>query len=195
MNEIATIKPALTIDIGGGFDAREFMQIVETGAFEGKVELVDGVIVKVPPPGLKHSLLNASVAYSLVTVLAGHRLTVAVDLAIQIDDRKLRGIDIALVKDGAPETGVAEGRHVELAVEISDSSLTTDLGAKAQEYAEAGIPHYWVVDVNARVVHVMDNLQSGRYASRNVVRFGESLTVADSGEVIVVMEPNRTATS
>lgn len=42
-----------------------------------------------------------------------------------------------------------------LVAEVSDSSLKMDLGKKARLYARAGIPEYWVLNVNGRqlVVH------------------------------------------
>ncbi len=67
--------------------------------------------------------------------------------------------------------------QVELAIEVADTSLEHDLGANARDYAEAGLPLYWVIDVNARVTHVMSDPQEGRYTRREVVRFGEPLAL------------------
>ena len=39
-------------------------------------------------------------------------------------------------------------------IEVADSSLAYDLGAKASLYAAAGIADYWVVDVVNRRLHV-----------------------------------------
>ncbi len=41
-----------------------------------------------------------------------------------------------------------------LAVEVSDSTLATDLGVKVALYAQAGVAEYWVIDINARTLHV-----------------------------------------
>ena len=41
-----------------------------------------------------------------------------------------------------------------LVVEVSDSTLATDLGVKVALYAEANVSEYWVVDINARTLHV-----------------------------------------
>jgi hypothetical protein len=44
------------------------------------------------------------------------------------------------------------GREAVLVVEVADNSQEFDLGLKAELYATAGVPEYWVVDVlNARV--------------------------------------------
>lgn len=185
MNELSTL-PQTKAREAVGFTAREFLQILDTGVFEGKVELVDGVIIKMPPPGLKHSVLNASIATSLASVLTGRSMVVGVDLAILIHDRKLRGIDIAVVRDDAPDTGAVDARYVQLAVEIADSTLTRDLGEKAEDYAGILVPHYWVVDVNARVVNIMQQPEDGNYAVRTVARFGEPIPVPGTGSTIII---------
>ncbi len=41
-----------------------------------------------------------------------------------------------------------------LVVEISDTTLTYDMTEKAELYATANVPEYWVLDLNARVLHV-----------------------------------------
>lgn len=41
-----------------------------------------------------------------------------------------------------------------LVIEVSNSSLRFDLGEKARRYAGAGYPEYWVIDVQARTIHV-----------------------------------------
>ncbi len=42
-----------------------------------------------------------------------------------------------------------------LLIEVSDSSLSTDLREKADLYAEAGVQEYWVVDIPASRIHVL----------------------------------------
>ena len=37
-----------------------------------------------------------------------------------------------------------------LLIEVADTTLPLDLGEKATLYAEAGIPEYWVVDIEGR---------------------------------------------
>lgn len=52
-----------------------------------------------------------------------------------------------------------------LAVELSDSSLGFDLGAKALVYAHFGIRELWVIDARAIKVHVHREPVDGRYRS------------------------------
>lgn len=41
-----------------------------------------------------------------------------------------------------------------LVVEVADSTLFYDITTKAELYATAGVPDYWVVDINGRQLHV-----------------------------------------
>ena len=47
------------------------------------------------------------------------------------------------------------GSDIMLLVEVADTSLQHDLTEKAELYATAGVPEYWVVDVLNRVVYVL----------------------------------------
>ena len=61
-------------------------------------------------------------------------------------------------------------------MEISDSSLALDLGPKARLYARAGIPEYWVFDVNEKCLIVHRDPARGLYQS--IRTYGEEETVA-----------------
>ena len=50
-----------------------------------------------------------------------------------------------------------------LIVEVSESSIDYDRDIKARVYARAGLPEYWVVDLNEDVVHVHSDPSSGVY--------------------------------
>ena len=63
-----------------------------------------------------------------------------------------------------PDAAIADGPATDflqshpttalLIVEVSDATLATDLGVKATLYAQIGVADYWVIDVNARLIHV-----------------------------------------
>lgn len=187
MNEVTAITSELTAGAAQGVTAREFMRMIEDDVFDGgHAELIDGVIYKMAPAHIEHSVQNASLAAALIVALAELELRIGVDLAIETDDRTLFGIDIAVVNAQAPARGTVSGAHVELAVEIAGATLAKDLGVKSARYASVRIPTYWVVDVKARVVHVMTEPLADGYAERRVVRFGEALAVPGTDETIVV---------
>jgi Uma2 family endonuclease len=50
-----------------------------------------------------------------------------------------------------------------LLIEVSDSTLAFDRGAKAELYARHGVAEYWVIDVERGVLHVFREPNDGRY--------------------------------
>ncbi len=56
-----------------------------------------------------------------------------------------------------------------LLIEVSDSSIATDLQEKADLYAESGVAEYWVVDVPASRIHVMSGSDGRHYRTIAIV--------------------------
>jgi Uma2 family endonuclease len=50
-----------------------------------------------------------------------------------------------------------------LLIEVSDSSLSSDLQEKADIYAEAGVQEYWVVDSPSSRIQVLSKSDSKSY--------------------------------
>jgi Uma2 family endonuclease len=64
---------------------------------------------------------------------------------------------------------------VGLIVEVSDSSLAYDLGAKSELYARHKVPEYWVIDLNENRALLHMTPIDGDYAEQIDVPFGEPL--------------------
>jgi Uma2 family endonuclease len=62
-----------------------------------------------------------------------------------------------------------------LVIEVADSTRSFDLSKKADLYARAGIPDYWVFDTNQREVIVHGEPGHGKYSSVSVYREDESV--------------------
>lgn len=62
-----------------------------------------------------------------------------------------------------------------LIVEVASTTLDFDLGRKLRLYAEAGIPEYWVADVNGQATHQMWSPRGKSYAERREIPFGEPI--------------------
>ena len=81
--------------------------------------------------------------------------------------------------------GLISAATVALVVEVASSTLADDLGIKLRIYAAHGIPEYWVVDVEARVIHRMWSPGPKGYARRDVVGFGARIEAATIPELAV----------
>ena len=56
-----------------------------------------------------------------------------------------------------------------LVMEVFNATIRQDLERKREIYAEAGIPEYWVLDVDARRLHVFREPAGAAYGNRAVL--------------------------
>lgn len=72
-------------------------------------------------------------------------------------------------------------------VEVSSRSLRRDRGVKARIYAREGIPEYWIVNVDERLVEVHRDPDSGTgdYRTISKTRAGEALPSSAVPELLV----------
>jgi len=144
---------------------RRLLTVAEFAAFheatEGRFELQEGNVVVSPSPTPEHQLCLQELLHQLRPQIPDDLRTVPevdIDLALVPMHRPgfVRIPDLVVVTRDAlarrrTEGGLLRGDEVMLAVEIvSDGSQRTDRMIKHDEYADAGIPHYWIIDVDDR---------------------------------------------
>lgn len=130
-------------------DVKTYGQMVASGALEGEpVELLEGLLVEMSP----HSPTHATVIRRLARQLAGGREWLQVQLPLEASHDSVPEPDLALLAEEPPP-----GQHPRTAlliVEVSVSSHGVDREVKADLYARAGVPTYWLVDVLGKAVEV-----------------------------------------
>ena len=162
------------------FTVDEYLKMVETGILneDDHVELLDGEIIKMPPPpgpdhnapwGILNRLLVLGVG-SRAFVMSGPTLRLSKSSAPEPDFVLLRP-DPRNYRDRYAEPG-----DVLLLVEISDSSIRRDRQLKLPLYAAAGIPEYWIVDVRHEAVEAFRDPAGSSFASVRQYRRGDSLS-------------------
>jgi Uma2 family endonuclease len=173
--------------------AEEFGRMVECGAFDHlnrKIELIRGELREMNPAGPIHDdlimYLNSWSARStppdsiMVTSQTG------LDLA-ELESRPepdLLWVRAARFRDRHP--GASD---VKLAIEVSYSSLQSDLREKAALYAEAGIVEYWIVDATASCVHVYRHPKGTEYTDRSIAYRGDRISpLATESAVLDISE-------
>lgn len=165
------------------------MQLVDTAVFEGsKVELVEGVIVRMAPAMSQHMHYKRLVAELLREAFAGGepRREVHTELTLRLGPATLRDADVGVIAPFPIDVGFPDSSTALLVVEIAVTSLDYDLNEKQRDYARASIPHYWVVDVPKRRTYVMSTPLDADYAERHPVAFGAPLAVPDTERSIVI---------
>ena len=188
MNVMTAMSAPATVPVQPGparFTTAEFWRMVEAGAFDDiKVELIHGELQRMPPPRNAHSLLQVTLITDLVALLT--RSVVRVEIGIDLGDNSIVGADVAVLKAAITEDRLVAAAEVLLTVEIAVSTADRDLGLKRRLYAAAGIPTYWVVDVERAVVHVFDRPEGGEYLGLALVRYGEPLPVPGTDATIIL---------
>lgn len=180
--DVATI-PQMALVVGDRpvrpLTADEAMRMVEAGILgaDERVELLHGVLTEVSPQSPEHVEIIQRLARWLGAAVP--RLVVRLQFPLIVPDRtSLPEPDIAVVEPGDYLRAHPDGAL--LVIEVAFSSLATDTKIKPELYAAAGVPDYWVVDIEAKRVRVFREPRAEGYASEALLGpegFAEPLRV------------------
>lgn len=138
----------------------DYHRLAEVGMLsaEQRVELIDGEIIDVPPPGSVHAGTVDEFADLLRQSLRDARAaTIRVQSPIQLDDFSEPQPDITLLHRRADfyKSAHPQPRDILLIIEVAQASLAYDRATKAPLYARHGIPELWIVDLEhgSLIVH------------------------------------------
>ncbi len=142
------------------------------------IEFSDGTIEVLPMPTRKHQVILA-LLYELFLLFIRPRggKVLFAPLRLQISPGRFREPDLLLLLNRHdPRNQEAFWLGADLVVEIvSPDNPTRDTVKKRAEYAEAGIPEYWIVDPQIDTITVL-RLEDGRYTEHGVFRRGTTAT-------------------
>lgn len=158
-----TQPPPVRFDAVYRFTVEDYYRLVEAGILEedARVELLDGQIIPMAPIGPEHHWILAELNEALVMQSAG-RFKVGPGRSLVIRPHNVPEPDLVLYRPTLGRRQQATPADALLVIEIADSSLTHDLGYKADLYRRARVPEYWVVDVRHRCLRVF-TLSGDRY--------------------------------
>jgi Uma2 family endonuclease len=150
----------------------DYHRMAEAGIFSAdeRVELLDGNLISMAAKGTAHSSATTRTR-KVVEAALGGRVLVRVQDPVQLDDYSEPEPDIAIVALEPLEYADHHPKPSEifLLIEVADTSLAFDLGAKALAYARSGIPEYWVLDVQFRKLYVLRSPMIEGYQSKVVL--------------------------
>jgi Uma2 family endonuclease len=157
----------------------EYNSMVRKGAFDElgrRIELIRGEIVEMNPAGPVHddlivyltnwSARNCNTNTTLITSQTGTDLP-------EIDSRPEP--DVFWVRRSRYREGHPKAADIQLAIEVADSSLATDLEIKRRMYAEVRIAEYWIVDCQSNRIHVLRDPLDGDYQFHQIVSPPETI--------------------
>jgi Uma2 family endonuclease len=158
----------------------QYDEMIRQGVFEPReehhVELIQGEVRDRSPIGPPHSVIVGIMNEWSIRQLPGDLITVRVQQPIGIP-----------ALDSEPEPDLVVARRgdyfihhprpadIPLVVEVADTSLAFDRGAKAALYAAADIQDYWIVNWPQRCVEVSRMPHEGRYTSLQTLHPGQEV--------------------
>ncbi len=168
----------------------DFLLLDESGAFAdySKTELIDGEIYAMNAQHSWHARTKTLLATELNIALRAldSDLEAWAEPSTRISDYSLPEPDVVLTRHRG--RGVVPLETVALLVEVADTTLDVDLGRKLRIYAAAGVPEYWVVDLNGgRVIQMWEPVGDG-YCRRNEVALGEKAASVTIDGLMVATE-------
>ena len=181
----ATVAPAVPQPPPQPFrwTLKEYRELNDVPALHHlRTVLIDGVIYTMPNANPPHSTALSLVdVWSRTVFAAGHVVRVQMPFDILSDTEP--NPDLAVVVGSPRDYTTANPTTAALIVEVADSSLFLDTTTKAEKYATAGVPDYWVIDLENRVLIVYRDpaplpagLGATAYRQRNT--YGPDATVS-----------------
>lgn len=157
----------------------QYRELGKTGLFQGvKTMLIDGEIHTMPFPNPLHTYSLGMIEDWLKTIpLVGFH--VRGQSAFDVGTKNDPGPDIAVVSGKRSDYLKQHPNTAAWIIEISESSLFFDTTTKAELYATAQVPEYWVLDLENRRLLVYRDPEPlpvglGATAYRTHLTFGEN---------------------
>jgi Uma2 family endonuclease len=183
-------KPAMFPDSGSAkvrFTADEFVRLMFSDVFDdARLELIDGELFHMSPPSGDHARRQAGIIGALWSIARSVGLHLLGEVAIRTSTGSVLVCDAALARRLPADRSALLPADVLLVVEVAETTVSRDLSTKRIAYAQAGIPHYWVIDGARSVVHVFAEPKDGEFSAHGTVRFGEPLAVPGTDATITL---------
>jgi Uma2 family endonuclease len=165
------------------WSVEDYHRMIAAGILDDRaVELLEGQIYAMVPEGPEHTYSEQTLADRFRQLLR--------DRACIREDKPITLLDTD--SEPEPDLAIARGtpldyvrRHPNatdllLIVEIANTTLRTDLTRKRDLYARAGIPEYWVVDLQNRRLEVFRHPDGTTYGDRHTITTSTSDSNSDS---------------
>jgi Uma2 family endonuclease len=175
------------------FTRSEVYEMLNAGLFAGqRFELIDGDLIDKMGQNPPHA--NAiELCMALLTEIFGIK-QVRVQLPIEASpadrERSEPEPDLAVLAARKPDFAHRHPNGYELAlvIEVADTTLRHDALRKRDLYARAGVPEYWVLDLNGRrlIVHRELDAEQAQYASIQSYAEAEEVFIDSPGQSISV---------
>jgi Uma2 family endonuclease len=166
----------------------EYERMIEHGLLheDERVELIDGEILTMAPTQYSPHAALVTHVHEVLRTAFGPGFHVRVRMPFALDPMSEPAPDLAVVAGAPLDYYEGHPERTALIVEVADTTLSFDRRRKGSLYARAGVPEYWIVDVNRRALEVYRDPSEEQGA-----RYGwayPTVTRLRAGDVVVPLE-------
>lgn len=168
----------------------DYHRMIEAGILDDRqVELLHGEIIEMSPEGTPHANRSTKAAKYLVHLL-GNRAEIREGKPITLGNQSEPQPDIAIVQplDEEYQEHHPYAENIFWLIEVSDSTLASDLQVKSRTYAWANIQEYWVMNLRDRKLVVFRNPGEAGYGWQIELTEGEIQPIAFPDITIAVAQ-------
>ena len=131
-----------------------------------RFELIGGEVVPMSPKGARHEVVKKALQQFWIPRIVGTEVDVITETTLYVADDEFFEPDFLFWPRTITLKDVAAASAL-LIVEVADTSLDYDLGAKAPAYASHGVREYWVI--NAKTLDTRVHRQPADAGYSNVI--------------------------
>ncbi|MGD9508320.1 MAG: Uma2 family endonuclease [Geminicoccaceae bacterium] len=158
------------------FDVDDYHRMAEAGILspDDRVELIGGEIVDMAPIGSALGGTVVGLTELVARAVADGKVLLSVQGPLRLDRSNEPQPDLMLLRSRTDRyrSSHPAAADVLLLVEVADSSLAYDRGAKLALYARHGVAEVWIVDLAGRAVELFREPNTGGFAVRERVDAG-----------------------
>lgn len=160
------------------FTVDDYYRMAEVGILppDVRVELVAGEVVRTTPIGRKHASCVGRLQLAFTERLS-RSVMVRVQQPLRLGECSEPEPDVVLARwrDDFYAAGHPAAGDTLLVVEVGDATARYDREFKGLLYASAGVPEYWVVDLEAQAVDVYREPSAEGYRSHRRAVAGDGI--------------------
>jgi Uma2 family endonuclease len=173
------------------FTVDEYHRMADSGIIDSdeRTELLDGLIVQMPPIGVAHWTTHMRVVAYLSDALRGRAL-VPSQISIPLGEHNEPHPDIAVLAALPYRDMNRPPRPSEIyaMIELAASSLARDTRIKRSLYGRFAIPDYLVVDLDADALIHFSQPAAGDYPEPRRLGRGDTLTLATLPDILLLAD-------
>lgn len=144
----------------------EYRKMAEVGILhpEDRMELISGEIIKMSPIKSNHASHVMKINTFLNQIYKGKKIiNVQNPLHLNHNSEPEPDLMVLQLKDNFYQDHHPKPHDVQLLIEVADSSLAYDQSIKLPLYAEAGIPNFWIINLEAQCIEAYAQPGNGTY--------------------------------